>query len=277
MNEYIQSVILGVVQGLTEFLPISSSGHLVVLPKLFGWQDQGVIFDIAMHVATLLAVLVYFRTDVAAIGKSLFSRAATREVRSAKTLALHIGIATVPVLLTGIILSSFIETTGRQIISVASLMIFVGIIFLVVEKFATPRKDLQKLTWYDSLSIGLAQAAALLPGVSRSGSTIIAGIYTGLKREAATRFSFLLAIPAIVLAGGYSVLKLLLERPELVYSPLAIVAGFGAAFVSGLIAIAFMMAFVKKHRLNIFAYYRILFGLALIAVYLFYGGIFQSV
>jgi undecaprenyl-diphosphatase len=269
---YIHAGVLGLVQGLTEFLPISSSGHLVVIPKLLGWTDQGVGFDIVLHLATLTAVLIYFRKDLSAVLQGTFTKSYTREAKMGRKLGMELAIATIPVVLVGALLVGYLSDATRNTLVVAGLMIFVGIIYLLVEKISIPRKDLTKLTKLESISIGLAQAAALLPGVSRSGSTIVAGMYNGLKREAAARFSFLLAIPAIFLAGGYSALQVLTGKESFAYPVGVIAVGFIAAVISGLAAINFMMQFVKTHTLNGFAYYLIVFGLGLIGFYYFYGG-----
>jgi len=271
---YLHAAILGLVQGITEFLPVSSSGHLILIPKLFGWPDQGTAFDITMHVATLSAVAIYFRADIGAMLKSIFGRAINRDSQASRRLAMNLGIATIPAIIGGLLLGGFVETAGRNVVLVASLMIFVGLLFLLIERIAVLHKDLGKLTPTESLAIGIAQAAALLPGVSRSGATIITGMYNGLKRESATRFSFLLSIPAIILAAGYSALQLATGHETLAYPPLALLIGFVAALVSGLAAISFMMRFVKTYRLNAFAYYRIIFGIALLVLY-FYGGFFH--
>lgn len=275
MESYIHAAILGLVQGVTEFLPISSSGHLVVVPRLFGWEDQGVIFDIALHLATLLAVVIYFRTDIRSMVRGLLTKRPTRDSKLGRQLAIQIGLATIPILIAGLLLMNFINTSGRSVPVVAGLMIFVGLLFILIEKIAVPRKDLGKLVWSEALAVGIAQAAALLPGVSRSGATIVTGIYNGLKREAATRFSFLLAIPAILMAGGYSVIKLFTDTQPMTYSWAALGVGFAAAFLSGLAAISFMMYFMKRSRLTPFAYYRIVFGLGLLGLYFFSNGIFN--
>lgn len=272
MINLVQAAVLGVVQGLTEFLPISSDGHLIVVPRLLGWPDQGLAFDIAVHTATLAAVFIYFRADWKNIWTSLRTKAKTRDVLQSRRLLFLIAIATIPGALAGAILANFLEDTARSLVITACLMIFSGFMFLVVERISIAKKDLNKITWIEALSIGVAQAGAILPGVSRSGSTITAAIYHGLKREAAARFSFLMSAPIILIAAVYYGVKLIISPTPLGFDWTTLAVGFAAALISGLIAIKFMMVFLKKYKLNIFSYYLIALGIALLGLNYFHVG-----
>lgn len=267
---YLQAIVLGLVEGLTEFIPVSSTGHLVLVREIFGWKDQGIFFDMVIQLATLFAVIVYFWRDWVSFAKAIFlkpQQVVRRADKEARRLAIAILIANIPTVIAAGILMRFIQTDARQSIYVAALTLLVGIMFLVIERISRPHRDLSKLTIYDTISIGLAQAAAVIPGVSRSGATISAGIYQGLKREEAARFSFLVGSPAILLSGAYSVFKFL-QAPATV-DWIALVIAFFVAFVSGYVAIRFMLSFLKTHDLKPFAYYRIIVGALLLIIILF--------
>ncbi len=264
---HIQAIVLGLVEGLTEFIPVSSTGHLILVRELFGWPDQGLFFDMIVQLATLFAVVIYFWKDWVSFVRSVFTKPASlsrRHDKDARRLAIFIAIANIPAVVAALILLRFIEGDIRHTSYIASLTLIVGLLFLVVERISRPRRDLAKLTLLDTISIGLAQAAAVIPGVSRSGATISAGIYQGLKREEAARFSFLVGAPAIFLAGGYSLVKLIGSPASVNWIALAL--AFVTAFVSGYLSIKFMIAYLKSHNLKMFAYYRILVGIALILI-----------
>lgn len=266
---HLQAIVLGLVEGLTEFIPVSSTGHLVLVRELFGWEDQGLFFDMVIQLATLFAVIVYFWKDWVSFAKAIFQKpqlVVRRADKEARRLAIAILIANIPTVVAAGILIKFIQTDARQTVYVAALTLLVGILFLVIERISRPQRDLSKLTIYDTISIGLAQAAAIIPGVSRSGATISAGIYQGLKREEAARFSFLVGSPAILLSGGYSIFKFLKSPASVDWIALAI--AFAVAFVSGYLAIRFMLSFLKTHDLKPFAYYRIVVGALLLLIIL---------
>lgn len=267
MQTLIETAILGAVQGLTEFIPISSSGHLILVRELFGFADQGLAFDAVLHLATALAVLVYFWADWKNIFTSLFAFKPNRTSIQSRRLFILILATTVPAIGAGLLFASTIEEQIRTLLPVALLMIFTGIMFVVVEKVAETKKDISKMSFFDALSIGLAQAVAILPGISRSGVTIITGMYHGLKRETAARYSFLAAMPVVMLAGGYSFWQMLKAPEEIAYLPLAV--GFATSFVFGLAAVHLLLTFLKHHRLYIFAWYMIVIGLALVALHYF--------
>jgi undecaprenyl-diphosphatase len=256
----IEAIVLGIVQGLTEFIPVSSSGHLVVMHDLFEAPTGSLTFDVALHIGTLLALILLFYKDLLRLARGLVKR--TTEARLAKMLIL----ATAPAAIAGFYLQSAAETTFRSSRLVAiNLMVF-GVVMLLAERYAlrSPRRtSLEKVTPQQALLMGMAQAFAIIPGVSRSGSTITSGLFGGLDRVSATRFSFLLAIP--ITCGA--ILKVLLNESAIsaVDNQTGVfVAGICAAFVSGLLAIRFLLAYVAKHSLAVFAYYRIFMGLLIL-------------
>ncbi|MFH0905601.1 MAG: undecaprenyl-diphosphate phosphatase [bacterium] len=269
MNFYFTAALLGLVQGLTEFLPVSSSGHLVAVREIFQWPDQGALFDAILQLASVTALLIYFRKDVGAIIRSLNSRLATHATNQSRRLLWLLAISTVPVVGAGLLFPKLFEETARGLLPVAVMTIFVGLIFIVVERIAKGRKSLGKLTFFDALAIGVAQMASLLPGVSRSGSSIATGLYVGLKREESVHYAFLMGIPALLLAGGYALLQVEFGNLAIDWSILGI--SFAVAFFSSLVAIWFMMQWFKRHRLYVFAVYRIILGIGLIAWYLWHA------
>jgi len=262
MNDYIQVIVLGAVQGLTEFIPISSSGHLIVVRQVFGFEDQGIAFDAVLHLATLLVIIIYFWKDWRAMVMSMFAQNVTYRIRQSRRLIWLIVVTTVPAIGAGLLFKDFINDGARSLMLVASLMIFTGLMFILLERVSKIRKDISKMSFFDALSIGLAQAAAILPGISRSGATIITGMYHGLKREVAAKYSFLAAGPIVAMAGFYSLWQLL-SRPEMV-SWVDLSIGFIATLVSGFVTVHFLLQFLRSHKLNIFASYLIIVGLGLL-------------
>jgi undecaprenyl-diphosphatase len=256
----IAAIILGLVQGLTEFIPVSSSGHLIVFHEILRLQDGGLAFDVALHIGTLMALVVFFWKDIMGLVSNLFQQ--NQEGRLARIIAL----ATIPAVLGGVLLEDLASSTFRSTLLVAVNLMLVAALMLFAEDFIERRanhKTLSKLSIPTGMAIGIAQVAALLPGVSRSGSTITAGLFAGLSREAAARFSFLLALPitfgAILktVAGGDTF-------GHIQADPGPFIAGIIAAFVSGYVAIRFLLKFVAKHNLRPFAYYRIALGIGII-------------
>jgi len=250
-----QTIILGIIQGATEFIPISSSGHLVLIREFFGWYDAGLALDIMLHLATLLAVLFYFRKKIWGMIIGLW-----RKEREAWQLFGGIVFATCPAVLVGFLGADLVEKYFRGAGAVGVLMILVGIIFILVERHQKKQqavKSAEVLTWVDYLWIGLAQAIAILPGVSRSGSTIAAGMRRKMSRKQAAEFSFFLSIPAIFGAGFYDLLK---HRQDFEIIPSSFLAGFIASFAVGYLSIRFLIRYLKTHNLNIFAYYLFILG-----------------
>lgn len=249
----IQALILGIVQGLTEFIPISSSGHLVLLHQALGITEGGLTFDVALHLGTLLALILFFWKDLASLAISLFKK--TKQTK----LAWLIVMATVPAAVLGFLLESAAESAFRSPVLVCVNLAVFGLVMLAAERFAKHKKTKTKLentSRKQALSMGLAQAAAIVPGVSRSGSTITAGIFMGMDRVAATRFSFLLGVP--IIAGA--VLKVFTESSafsEIKAEADIFIIGIFTAFVTGLIAIRFLLNYLSKHTLALFAYYRL--------------------
>ncbi|MDP3043427.1 MAG: undecaprenyl-diphosphatase UppP [bacterium] len=266
--DYIYAVIFGVIQGITEFLPISSSGHLVILHKFIDLSLKNELaFDVALHLAAVLAVVWFFREDILRLLKSwLKSFAGYRDEFS--KLSWLIILATVPAALAGWLFGDIIESVFRSPIVVAVMLIVVGALFIVLEKVSRKTDELKNLNWNKSLIIGFAQAIALIPGTSRSGITIIAGLFAGLKREAAVRFSMLLSIPVIL---GASITKIpQIFKADFGDKEFALLAvAFFAAFISGLVAIKYFLKFAKEHSLNVFAFYRIALAVLIIILLLF--------
>lgn len=260
-----QIIVLAVVQGITEFLPISSSAHLILVPVFTAWEDQGLAFDIAIHVGTLVAVVFYFRQDLAAMATEWFRSLVTRKPTPAGRLAWGVLLATIPVGLAGITLKGFIEVHLRS-----PLLIAVGLIgFGLLLGWADWRKrgtlDVYSLSWMAMLLIGCAQALALFPGTSRSGITITAALLLGLSREAAARFSFLLSIPVTFLAGGLQAVHLLQDPAPTDWN--AMFLGVVLSAISAFVCIHYFMVFIRRIGMQPFVVYRLVLGAILIAVF----------
>jgi undecaprenyl-diphosphatase len=258
----LEAIILGLVQGLTEFIPVSSSGHLVLLHAAFGVTDSGLAFDVALHIGTLLALVIFFYKEIRLLIGGILGH------NNHKRLAWLIVYATVPAVIAGVLLQDLAETSFRSVRLVAVNLIIVALLMLVAEWYAKRHYDkktaLHNVRANQAMTIGVAQALALVPGVSRSGSTITAGIFAGLDRVAATRFSFLLAIPATFGA----IVKTLLDGGGALIAgePAVFAAGIISAFFSGLFAIRFLIRYLAKHDLSVFAYYRIALGLVVLGL-----------
>ncbi|MGH3088656.1 MAG: undecaprenyl-diphosphatase UppP [Rubrobacteraceae bacterium] len=263
MLEFIQAVILGVVQGLTEFLPVSSSGHLVLGQHFFGLSEEqfGLAFDVALHLGTLLAVVAFFWRDLVRLAYA-FVRSLSRRRNFSdpdQKVAYLIIASTVPAAIVGLLLEDIVEEVLRNPWVVVVNLVLVGVLFIVAEAVGRRTDRLEKLTFGQAVGIGFAQAFALVPGVSRSGATITLGLFLGLRREEAARFSFLMSVPIIAGAGALQLSEAVSEGMNA-----AQMVMFGAGFVSsalvGYLAIRFFISFVADHSLRAFAYYR--FGLA---------------
>jgi len=260
----LQAIVLAIVQGVSEFLPISSSGHLILVPHFLGWPDQGLAFDVAVHVGTLLAVLIYFRRTIVALARawidSIVKRIPTREAR----LAWQLLVATVPVGLAGLLFDDYIEQHLRRPEFVAGTLALFGLLMYAVDRLARSGRDEYSLSWAQVGLIGVAQALALMPGTSRSGITITAGRLTGLTRSAAARFSFLLAVPGIAAAGGYEGLKLATGAVPVDWPP--ILVGMVCSALAGIVCIHVMIRFIERIGLLPFTVYRLLVALVILLV-----------
>jgi undecaprenyl-diphosphatase len=258
---WIEAIVLGLVQGLTEFLPISSSGHLLIVPELFGWDDPGAAFTAITQLGTIAAVLVYFRQDLAAIFAGAWAGLRHRDQRATPEVRIFLMVAlgTIPIAVFGLLLSDSIETSARDIQLTAIMLIAFGLVMELADRIGPQRDELNELSVKNGVLIGFAQALALVPGVSRSGSTISMGRALGLQRQAAARYSFLLSIPAVVLSGTYS-LKDIGNGVELAPTILATVV----AFVTGYAAIAFLIDYLGKHGMTIFSAYRVVLGVVIL-------------
>lgn len=258
--DYLLAILAGVVQGLTEFLPISSSGHLVLFHEIFGFTfPDELLFDVMLHLGTLGAVVLFFYRDLVKIIRGFLSSLANWNLKNNynQRLAWLVLIGTVPAVLAGYFLEDFIVNTLRSPLVVASMLIAGGFLFFIFEKYAKQQKDLQMATNFDSLIIGLAQILSLIPGVSRSGITIIAGLGRKLKRAEAARFSFLISAPIVLGAA----LKTILEIENISQANLLMLfLGVLSSAVTGYFAIKYLLQYLDRHSLNVFAWYRLIIG-----------------
>jgi undecaprenyl-diphosphatase len=258
-----QALVLGIIQGLGEFLPISSSAHLALAPWLFHWPDPGLAFDVALHVGTLVAVLWYFRAEWAALIRSALSVIAKRRVDTdEERRVIYLAIATIPGGIAGLLLEKQAEHQFRDPRLIAVVLIVMGIILWIVDEQVPAQRQIGEMRWKDAVLIGLAQMFAIVPGVSRSGSTITAGRALKLTRESAAVFSFLMSMPIIAAAAILKVPHVL--KTEGVTTPLVI--GVAASAVSGWIAISVLLKFVLRRSYGVFAVYRIIVGLIVLAI-----------
>lgn len=261
----LQIIVLAAVQGFTEFLPISSSAHLILVPVLSNWPDQGLAFDVAVHVGTLTAVMVYFRQDILVMTRDWFGSVYQRQRVGQSHLAWAVLWGTVPAGLAGLLFHDYIDTVMRSPLVIAWATIGFGLLLYYADRIGTRSRELTSLTWYDVLAIGLAQAVALIPGTSRSGITMTAGLMLGLSRTAAARFSFLLSIPIILLAGGYKGVKLL-EMPSVDWAGIAL--GVVISAVTAFICIHYFLKFLERMGMLPFVIYRLVLGAFLLYVFL---------
>lgn len=263
--DFLQILALAVLQGLTEFLPISSSAHLILLPILVGWEDQGLAFDVAVHVGTLTAVVYYFRKELITItrawGRSMAGGPGTADSR----LAWAVLIGTIPIGLAGLLSGDLVETSLRSPMVIALATIGFGVLLWWADARGKRQRDEYGLTWKDILAIGGAQALALIPGTSRSGITMTAGLAIGLSRQSTARFSFLLSIPVIVLAGGLKVIELIGGANAVNWG--ALMAGMVASAISAYLCIEFFLKLIDRIGMFPFVVYRFLLGIVLIGLF----------
>lgn len=264
--ELLQAFILGMVQGLGEFLPISSSAHLILTPWIFGWPDQGLSFDVALHWGTLVAVVAYFRQDLWLLIKGFISSLSKTkrdfENNIYQKLSWLLLLATIPAAIFGKLLESRVETTFRNPLLIAVTLSVVGIILYLVDRYGAKVKSLTHVSWLNSLLIGLGQAVAVIPGISRSGATMIAGLAQGLKREDAAKFSFLMSIPIILGAG-------LLKLPDIaeIKNHAQLAVGFVSSAVFGFLAIKYMLRYIAKRSFAVFTVYRLALAVLIFILY----------
>jgi len=261
----LEAIVLGLVQGLTEFLPISSSGHLRIVPAFLGWEDPGAGFTAVIQLGTMAAVLLYFRRDLWGIARAWIRELHVpfKQKSEPARLGWFIAIGTIPIAIFGFAFRAQIESGARDLYLIGSALILFSFVMLAAERFATQQRELSEMNERDGLAVGLAQALALIPGISRSGATISAGLLRGFDRTAAARYSFLLSVPAIVLSGVFQ-LRDVGEGGEASFEA-TIIAAF-VAFVSGYAAIAWLLRYLANHTLNIFVAYRIPLGILVIVL-----------
>ncbi len=260
--EWLQIVVLSLVQGLTEFLPVSSSAHLILVPVLTDWPDQGLAFDVALHLGSLTAVVLYFRHELVAMTASWGRSVAGRGTDDDARLAWWVILATLPVCVAGLAFEELISEVMRSPLVLAGGLIVFGLVLGIADWRHRGTRSEYRMTWRDALWIGLAQALALIPGTSRSGITMTAALLLGLSREASARFSFLLSIPVIVLAGGLEALDLAQEATPVPWGDLA--AGTLLSGLSAYLCIHFFLVFIRRIGMQPFVVYRLILGVALI-------------
>jgi undecaprenyl-diphosphatase len=268
----IQALIMGLVQGLTEFLPVSSSGHLILVPWFFGWKDpfiDSLAFSVMLHMGTLLALLVYFWHDWLTLIPAGLASIRDRSLAGDpdRKMAWLLVVATIPAVLVAPILNDTIENAVREPAPVALMLCVGAAILWLAERWGSKLREMGSLTFVGAFGIGVAQVLALVPGISRSGVSIAAGLFQGLNREAAARFSFLMATPVVAGAGVFEALKLV-KSTDVKPDAHLIVIGFVAAAISGLLAIRFMLAFLRRQSVYSFVVYRVLLAAAVFVVLL---------
>lgn len=266
------AVVLGIIQALTEFLPISSTAHLILVPWFLGWSDGGLTFDVALHAGTLLAVVIYFFRDWVQIIAEGFGWkiGGNPEIQRNPKLLWLLAVASIPIGIVGYKFDKQADTVWRQPYIIGTMLIVVGIVMWVAERRRIGDKSMDKVSWSDGIVVGLAQALSVIPGTSRSGSTITAGLFRNLNRETAARFSFLLSTPAVAAAvakKAWDVHKAGGVAPDM---KLPIAVGIIVSGVLGAIVIAFFLRYLRRDSLMPFVYYRIVFGIIVIALAAFF-------
>ena len=264
----LEAIVLGVVQGLSEFLPISSTAHLRIVPAVLGWSDPGAAFTAVTQLGTIAAVLVYFRVDLRRIASAWV--ASLRSPRANHGLDARLGwyilAGTLPISVVGLLLEDEIETSARSLYVSAAALILFSAVMTLSERVATQHRHFDSIRLRDGVLLGLAQALALIPGVSRSGATIAAGLFIGLDRAGAARFSFLLSIPAIVLSGAFQLASILQGPGGGQTGLLTLLLATVLAFVSGYLSIAFLLRFLVTHSVNVFVGYRVALGVIVLVL-----------
>jgi undecaprenyl-diphosphatase len=264
----LEAIVLGIVQGLTEFLPISSTAHLRIVPAFAGWPDPGAAFTAVTQLGTMAAVLLYFREDLLRISRawlrSLRDPALRRQLDA--RIGWYIVLGTVPIGIFGVLFKDQIETGARDLYLIGTTLIVLGLVLFVAEKVGKRDRTIEQIRTRDGFVIGLAQALALIPGVSRSGATITAGLFMGLDRTAAARFSFLLSIPAVVLSGLLELGSILSGEEGESASAFGLIVATFLAFLTGYASIAFLLRYLTSHSTNIFVAYRVVLGVLVLTL-----------
>ena len=264
MEEIFRAIVLGIIQGTTEFIPVSSTAHLRIIPALLGWKDIGAAYSAVMHIGTLVATVIYFKKDIINLINGFLGAFKKKDflTNSESRNFILIIVGTIPIGVCGLLFKRFIEGDARGLYVISAALILLAIILFIAEKVGSRKKDLSEITVKDGLVIGFAQALALIPGSSRSGVTITAGLFRGLKRDVAARFSFLLSIPAIGLSGLYELYKerdLLLNENLLSLTVATVVSG-----IVGYLSIAFLISYLKTKSNMVFIIYRIALGIIIL-------------
>jgi undecaprenyl-diphosphatase len=271
--ELFQALVMGVVQGLTEFLPVSSSGHLIIVPYLLGWTDpfiDSLAFSVMLHMGTLAALLIYFWRDWVRLVPAGLAAVRDRSFRddADRRLAWLLAVSAVPAAIVGLLFNDFIEANVRRAETVAALLVVGAAVLWLADRWGRQDRQLSGLSFPAAFGIGVAQAAALFPGISRSGISIAGGLFVGLDRESAARFSFLMATPVIAGAGLFEARKLITGESGTAVQVAPVAVGFVAALVSGLLAIRFLLAYLRTHSLGVFVAYRVVLAAVVLVAFL---------
>lgn len=271
--EILQAIIYGLIQGVTEFIPISSTAHIRVIPALLGWKDPGAAYTAVIQIGTLIATLIYFRSDISHMISSMINSVRQKNFNDYYTrLSIMIIVGTIPISVCGLLFKRFIEGEARGLYIVAASLIVLAVVLYIAEKVSVKQKEITDISYKDGFLIGLAQALALIPGSSRSGVTITAGLFCGLKRDVTARFSFLLSIPAVLLSGLF---ELYSEREALLKAnALSLIIATIVSAIAGYVAIAFLISYLKTRSNLVFIVYRIVIGIILLI--LLYMGILNN-
>ena len=263
---WFEAIVLGIAQGLTEFLPVSSTAHLRIVPAFAGWEDPGAYFTAVIQLGTMIAVVIYFRRDLVRIVRAWLLSLRRPEMRGDldARMGWYVVVATIPIVIFGVAFRDQIETGARNLYLIGVMLIALGLVLLLAETVSRRVRGLEEVGMRDAIWVGLAQALALIPGTSRSGATITAGLFLGLKRDAAARFSFLLSVPAIVLSGLYGLLEIFTGDEDVSVGALTLATVF--AFIFGYASIAFLLRYLVTHSTLVFVVYRVALGALTIAL-----------
>jgi undecaprenyl-diphosphatase len=260
----IEEIVLGITQGLTEFLPISSTAHLRIVPAFFGWEDPGAAFTAVVQLGTMAAVLIYFRGELWKIARAWLASLREPSLRGEldARLGWYLVIGTVPIAIFGFAFRDQIETGARDLYLIGTTLIVLGLLLLLAEKVGSHSRKFEEIRTRDGVIIGFAQALALIPGVSRSGATITAGLFEGLDRPSAARFSFLLSVPAVVLSGLFEMRHIADGDSDVA----GLIVATVLAFITGYASIAFLLRWLTTHSTAVFVAYRVILGSVVLAL-----------